>query len=88
MSFYWLFPDGVKRCAICREPKGEIHGENCMVGMRETNAALLAALEEAACWIPDGSRQTPEQRGAKRETADEVREMIAAAIARAKGETA
>lgn len=45
---------------------------------------LLAALVEAACWIPDGSRRTPEQRGAKCETADEAREMIAAAITKAR----
>ena len=45
---------------------------------------LLTALEKAHCWIPDGTRRTPEQRGAKCETATEVDEMIRAAIAKAR----
>ena len=31
---------------------------------REVNGNLVAALREARCWVPNGSRQTPEQRGA------------------------
>lgn len=46
---------------------------------------LLRALKEAVCWIPDGSRMTPEQRGAKCETAYEVEEMIRALLAEIEG---
>ena len=46
-------------------------------------SALLEALKEASCWITDGSRRTPEQRGAKCQTADDVRRMIAAAVEKA-----
>ncbi len=44
---------------------------------------LVEALRESACWIPDGSRRTPEQRGAKCETVGEVEAMIKAALERA-----
>lgn len=47
---------------------------------------LLAALKEASCWIPDGSRRTPEERGAQCVTAYDVDAMIALAIAKAEGE--
>lgn len=38
---------------------------------------LRAALKEASCWIPDGSRRTPEERGAKAATAYDVEKIIA-----------
>ena len=38
------------------------------------------ALVEARCWIPDGSRRTPEQRGAKCATVQEVDALIQAAL--------
>jgi hypothetical protein len=46
---------------------------------------LLMALQEAQCWIVDGTRRTPEQRGARCETVGDVEVMIAAAIAKAEG---
>jgi hypothetical protein len=46
----------------------------------EMRDALRAALTEARCWIVDGTRRTPEQRGAKCETAIDARQMIDAAL--------
>ena len=46
---------------------------------------LLEALREALCWIPDGSRQTPDQRGAKCETAYDARKMVRAILSKAEG---
>ena len=47
---------------------------------RNTLLGLVGLLREALCWIPDGTRRTPEQRGAQMETADELRERITAAL--------
>jgi hypothetical protein len=52
--------------------------------LREIAGELAAALVEAHFWIPDGSRMTPEQRGAKCETAYEVARQSDAALAKAK----
>lgn len=54
-----------------------------VVSERAISDDLLAALKEARCWIPDGSRFTPEQRGAKKETTFGVEEMIDSTIAKA-----
>lgn len=41
---------------------------------------LREALQEAACWLPDGTRTTPRDRGAKCETFSEAREIISIAL--------
>jgi len=46
---------------------------------------LLEALKEAYCWIPDGTRQSPEQRGAQCATVYDVEDMIRASIRKAEG---
>lgn len=41
---------------------------------------LKEALEEALCWVPDGSKRSPAKRGAKCETVGEMREMARKAL--------
>jgi len=48
--------------------------------MRESHPLLIAALKEAACWIPDGSSRTPEQKGAKCETLLDLETVIQDAL--------
>ena len=48
---------------------------------------LRTALREARCWIGDGSRKTPEQRGALKETCLEALEQIDAALSGERSDT-
>lgn len=43
------------------------------------------ALNEVACWVPDGTRRSPLERGAKVETVHDLMQMIIAAIRAAGG---
>lgn len=49
--------------------------------LRAREEKLRRALEEAMCWLPHGDRKTPEQRGAKCDTAQDVEQMINSALA-------
>lgn len=53
---------------------------NAVPRMADEIERLREALAEVACWIPDGSRQTPEQRGCKCSTAYDVERWIARAL--------
>ena len=46
----------------------------------QSQPLLLAVLKEALCWVPDGSGQTAEQRGAKCSTLEEMFTQCNAAL--------
>lgn len=51
----------------------------------EALRVAVEALNEAVCWVPDGTRKSPLERGAKLETVHDLRQMIIAAIRLAGG---
>ncbi len=90
-KFHELFDSMVERAVVWMEgdPPDTMRTPGILgfnrEDLEEYVLGLEHALNEALCWIPDGSRMTPEQRGAKCETAYEVDKMIRRAISKVDG---
>ena len=90
MAGVYTRDDAYKRAGHCGPEKGccfydvtADHVPTLQAEVERLRAAvklLREALGEAACWVPDGSYMTAVERGAKCETAGDMREMISIAI--------
>ena len=84
MAGVYTRDDAYKRAGHCGPEKGccfyDVPADHVPTLQAEVER-LREALTEARCWIPDGSRTTPMDRGAKCDTFSEARWLMTTALA-------